>query len=169
MITLYNENGEPLCPGLLEFDTVWTAFALCTYNVMRIFVLQLWNMLPLPPNSIRTNTQDVILDMPNGTVLLGITSNTKSLACEILRSLTYCYGKTRRFVSTASFLFIQDIAYGCLEQGSKEAMWAARHGWAKFGSVEDYGDANLLKRLVPLGEMNARNLILGTSSVVQGL
>jgi hypothetical protein len=133
---------------------------------MRIFLLQLWHILQPPPNSIQTTDQGVILDMPNGTALLGITSNTKSLAREILRSLTYCYGKTRRFVNTASFLFIQDIAYGCFEEGSKEAMWAAGHGWAKFGKVEDYGDANLLKRLVPLKEMNARNLILGTGSIV---
>ena len=34
-------TGEPLFPTLLEYDMLWTAFAICTYNAIRILLLQL--------------------------------------------------------------------------------------------------------------------------------
>jgi hypothetical protein len=154
-VTSHQATSEPLFPTLLEYDMSWTAFTVCTYDAIRILLLQLWHMLQLSPNSIQTTDQGVVLDMPNGTVLLGITSDTKGLACEILRSLKYCYGKSRRFISTFSFLFIQDVAYGCFDQGSKEARWVAAHGWAELTNFDDIEDANLLERQLPLGQIKA--------------
>ena len=147
----HRSTSEPLFPTLLEYDSLWTAFTLSIYDAMRILLLQLWHKLQLFPNPIQTTDQGVVLDIPNKSALLGITSDIKSLACEILRSLKYCYGKSRRFVSTFTFLFIQDVAYGCFEPGSKEAIWVAEHGWAELESFPDIEDANLLKRLLPWG------------------
>ena len=150
-------TSKPLFPTLLEYDMLWTAFTVCIYDAIRILLLQLWNMPQLLLSSIQPSDPSVVLDVPNRTALLGITSDTKGLACEILRSLEYCYGKSRRFIYTFSFLFIQDVAYGCFDQGSKEAIWVSGHGWAKLTNFEDIEDANLLKRLLPLGHIKAEN------------
>lgn len=145
------DTSETIFHTLLEYDTLWTAFTVCYYNAMRVLLLQLWHMLEPYPGP------DVILDVSNGTVLLGITSDIKGLGCEILRSLKYCYGKFQRFIYTSSFLFIQDVAYGCFNKGSKEALWAARHGWAELGSLGNIEEANILRKLLPLGNLKARN------------
>ena len=157
-------NGEPLFPTLLEYDMPWTAYTVCNYNAMRILLLQLWNMLQPIPGSSQTTSQGVVLDMPNPTALLGITSNIKGLACEILRSLKYSYRKSRRFIFTGSFLFIQDTAYGCFDEGSKEAVWVATHGWVELANFDSIEDANLLRRLLPLGRIRAGDVSEGMSS-----
>ena len=154
-MTSHRATSAPLFPTLLEHDMLQTAFMVCTYDAIRILLLQLWHMLQLFPNSIQTTGQVIVLDMPNRMALLGITSDTKGLACEILRSLKYCYGKSRRFIGTFTFLFIQDEAYGCFDQGSKEAIWVAGHGWAELANFVDIEDANLLKRLLPRGQIKA--------------
>lgn len=144
-------TSEPLFPTLLEFDTMWTAYTVLIYDTMRILLLQLWHKLQLVPHLNQSTKQNIILDMPNGTALLGISSDMKGLACEILRTLTYCYGQSRRIGSTFSFLFIQDVAYGCLDPGSREALWLAEHGWAELANIPDIEDENLLKRFVGYG------------------
>lgn len=147
---------KPLFPTLLEYDMVSTAFMVCTYDAIRILLLQLWHMVQPFPNSVQSiGNNGVVLDMPNTTPLLGITSDTKGLACEILRSLTYCYRMSRRFISTFTFLFIQDVAYGCFDRDSKEALWVARHGWSELAGFDDVEHANLLKRLLPSGHIRA--------------
>ncbi|KFY20334.1 hypothetical protein V491_03798 [Pseudogymnoascus sp. VKM F-3775] len=150
-VTPHLDTSETIFHTLLEYDTLWTAFTVCYYNAMRVLLLQLWHMLE------PYHGPDVILDVSNGTVLLGITSDIKGLGCEILRSLKYCYGKFQRFIYTSSFLFIQDVAYGCFNKGSKEALWAARHGWAELGSLGNIEEANILRKLLPLGNLKARN------------
>jgi hypothetical protein len=152
-VTSHQVISKPLFPTLLEYDTPWTAFTVCIYDAIRILLLQLWHMLQLFSNSFQSIDQGVVLDMPNRTALLGITSDTKGLASEILRSLTYCYRQSRRFISTFTFLFIQDVAYGCFDQNSQEAMWVARHGWAELANFDDIEHANLLKRLLPSGQI----------------
>ena len=154
-VTSHQLTGEPLFPTLLEYDMPWTAFTVCNYNAMRILLLQLWHMLQSIPGSTQTTDRGVVLDMPNPTALLGITSNIKGLACEILRSLKYAYGKCRRFIFTSSFLFLQDTAYGCFDRNSKEAVRVARHGWAELADSNNIEDENLLKRLLPLGQIRA--------------
>jgi hypothetical protein len=114
-------------------------------------------MLQPFPSSEQTVDRDVALDMPNGTTLLGITSDIHSLACEIIRSLKYCYDKSRRFITTDSFLFILHVAYGCFDLDSREALWVARHGWAELEDVKDFEDANLLRRLLLLGQIKAED------------
>lgn len=154
-VTSHRTTYERIFPTRLEYDMLWTAFTVCTYDAMRILLLQLRHMLQRFSSSSQTTDQGVLLDMPNGTALLGITSNIKGLAFEILRSLGYCYGKFRRFPYTLSFLFIQGVAYGCFEPSSKEAIWVARHGWADLANLEDIEDANLLRRLLPWGQIRA--------------
>jgi hypothetical protein len=150
-VTSHQDANESIFDKLLEYDTMWTAFTVCYYDAIRILLLQLWYILrPFP-------APEIILDEPNRTELLGITSNSERLAREILRSLKYCYGKSQRFIYTSSFLFIQDVAYGCFYQGSKEAAWAGRHGWAELGSFDNIEEANILRKLLPLGNLKARN------------
>ncbi|KAJ5810375.1 uncharacterized protein N7503_002593, partial [Penicillium pulvis] len=160
-VTSHWTANEPLFPTHLRYDTLWTAFAVCTYDAIRILLLQLWYTLQLFTSSIQTIDQEFVLDVPNRTALLGISSDTKGLAREILRSLNYSYGESRRFVCTFSFLFIQDIAYGCFDEGSKEAIWVAEHGWAELTNF-DVEDANLLKRLLPPGQIKAGDVSLGS-------
>ncbi|KFZ24795.1 hypothetical protein V502_00736 [Pseudogymnoascus sp. VKM F-4520 (FW-2644)] len=131
-VTSHQDTSGSSFHTLLEYDMLWTGFT------------------PYPG-------RNVILDIPNRTALLGITSDTKSLACEILQSLKYCYGKFQRFIYTSSFLFIQDVAYGCFDQGSKEAVWATRHGWAELGSSDNIEEANILRKLLPVGNLKAKN------------
>lgn len=152
-VTPHRELGDTPFTSLLEYDRPFTAFAVCYYNAMRILLLQLWEMLSSPPKSMRTAERNAVLDIPNPTVLLGISSDIKGLACEILQSLPYSYEMSRRFVFTCSFLFIQDVAYGCFAQHSAEATWVARHGWAAIANADNIEDANLLRRLPPLGQI----------------
>ena len=69
-VTSHEATRDPPFPTLLEYDTLWTAFTVCTYDTMRIWLLQLWYMLRLFPNSNETTNQGVILDVLNRTALL---------------------------------------------------------------------------------------------------
>jgi hypothetical protein len=138
-------------PSFLKYDSPWTSFGTCLYNAMRILLLQLRQSLQLVPSL----GEAAIPDEQNSTVLLGITSDVRGLACEILRSLNYSYRLSRRFIFTCSFMFIQDVAYGCLDKDSAEGLWAARHGWADGPNPGDTEDANLLRGLLPLGQIKA--------------
>ncbi|PVH74919.1 hypothetical protein DL98DRAFT_575375 [Cadophora sp. DSE1049] len=135
-------------PTILEYNTPWDAFTICLYDVIRILLLQLWETL-LPFSS----SHPVILDEGNTTALLGITSDMKGPACEILRSLRYSYRMSRRFVYTVSFLVISDVAYGCFDRDSTEARWLVEHGWAELESSDDVADRNILKVVLPLGQI----------------
>ena len=145
---------ETLFSTLLEYDTLWTAFTVLVYDMMRILLLQLTRRLGsvLGDPSSQPSYQ-AIADIPKKTILLGISSDTQALAREILRSLTYCYEKSPQLVGTFSFLFIQDVAYGCFCPHSKEGQWIVDHGWAKSSRFSDAEDVNLLKRLLPLGQV----------------
>jgi len=147
----------PIFDTLLEYDALWTAYIVCIYNTIRILLLQTWHRLHKHCNSIRSVDMDIVLDMSNSTVLLGITSDTLGLACEILRSLNYCYRMSRSFTITFAFLFIQEVAYSCLDRGSIEAEWAAAHGWAELVDSHDIQDANLLLRLLPMGKIKSES------------
>ncbi|KFA51891.1 hypothetical protein S40293_04101 [Stachybotrys chartarum IBT 40293] len=109
-VALDEGNAEPLFPTLLEYDLPWTAFAVCTYNAMRILLLQLSNTLQLTSCQDPAIHQGIILDIPNQTALLGITSDMRGLAREILRSLTYSYRMSRRIIFSCGFFFIRDFS-----------------------------------------------------------
>jgi hypothetical protein len=79
-VTSNRESNQLLFPTLLEFDRLWSAFEVSTYNAIRILLLQLWNRLQLVASPIEETTQKIVLDIPNGTVLLGISSDIKGLA-----------------------------------------------------------------------------------------
>jgi hypothetical protein len=153
-IPLYPTTMPAIFTTLLRYDRIDTAFTVCIYDAMRILLLQLWQMLERHRNPLEaTYNQGIILDQPNKTALLGITSSIKGLASEILRSLEFCYGEFPRFIYSVSFLFIQDVAYGCFDKGSEEAIWIADHGWAERAKGDHIEEANLLKRLLPFGQI----------------
>jgi len=155
-VTPHLTARDQLFSTLLEYDTLSAAFTVCMYNATRILLLQLWQRLQLFPSPTRTTNPDVILDTPNRTALLGITSDTKGLASEILRSLKYSYKKSRRLVFTFSFFFLRGVAYGCFDQGSQEAIWVAGRAWAELGNLDDIEDANLLDALLPVDRITCR-------------
>ena len=138
---------------ILEYKTLWDAFTICIYDVVRILLLQLWGALR--PFS---NFYPLVLNEPNNTVLLGISSSLEGLACEILRSLGYSYRMSRRFVYTSSFLVISDVAYGCFDRESKEARWLVEHGWAELEGQDDVEDVNILNVMLPLGQIKIGKL-----------
>jgi hypothetical protein len=146
-------TNDQLFPTLLEYDMLRTAYEVCFYNTVRILLLQLCHTLQLLPNQTPSSDPAVVLDMSNPTVLLGITSDGPGLAREILRSLKYCYGKSRRFMFTFSFLFIQEVAYVCFESDSDEVKWILSQDWAGLVNLDDVQDANLLKKLLPEGQI----------------
>jgi hypothetical protein len=45
------------------------------------------------------------------------------------------------------------VAYGCFDKGSEEAIWIAEHGWAERAKRDHIEEANLLKRLLPFGQI----------------
>ncbi|KFX89149.1 hypothetical protein O988_08742 [Pseudogymnoascus sp. VKM F-3808] len=153
-IPLYPTTTPAIFTTLLRYNRIDTAFTVCIYDAMRILLLQLWQMLERHRNPLEaTYHRGIILDLPNQTALLGITSSIKGLASEILRSLEFCYGEFPRFIYSVSFLFIQDVAYGCFDKGSEEAIWIAEHGWAERAKGDHIEEANLLKRLLPFGQI----------------
>lgn len=145
---IITRGGSPLFPSILEYKTPWEAFTICIYDVMRILLLELWEALRLS-----SNFHLLVLDETNGTAFLGITSDIKGLACEILRSLGYSYRLSRRFVYTVSFLVISDVVYGCFDPDSREARWLVEHGWAEVQGSQDIEDRNILKVVLPLGQI----------------
>lgn len=152
--TTYDQN----LPTVLKYDNLRTAYELCFYNTVRILLLQLCKTLQLFPNQGHVSNTAVILDMQNPTSLLGISSDSLGLAREILRSLNYCYGKSRRFIFSCSFLFIQEVAYGCFSDDSEEAKWFVSQKWAGLITLDDLEDANLLRRLLP-GSQNTASMM----------
>ena len=146
-------TNDQFLPTLLEYDTLRTAYEICFYNTVRILLLQLCKTFQLFPNQNPGTDSAIILDIPNPTILLGISSDSPGLAREILWSLKYCYGKSRRFVFMFSFLFIQEVAYGCFAKDSEEAEWFISQKWDGLLTVDDIEDANLLRRLLPEGKI----------------
>ncbi|KFA69904.1 hypothetical protein S40285_10500 [Stachybotrys chlorohalonatus IBT 40285] len=71
-VALDEGDAEPLFPTLLEYDMPWTAFAVCTYNAMRILLLQLASTLQLTTCPGPAVYHGVILDIPNPTALFVI-------------------------------------------------------------------------------------------------
>lgn len=106
-----------LFPSLLRFSDVWDAHAVCLYNIARILLLHIW--INLPQQSVPDAT--FLLDEANDTPLLGISSDIKGLAHEIVRAYEYCHDDSRRFVGTFCIILPQDIAYECLDPNSREA------------------------------------------------
>lgn len=145
-------NSIPLSKQI-QYNSAWTAFTVCLYNAIRIIALQTWNRLQhvacMPP----CYSQGCVLDMTGSTILLGITSDIKGLAYEIMQSLAFSYRQSHRFIFTISFLFIQDVAYGCFNPRSQEAQWIAQHRWTEFAHYGDLRDLNILKRIGPLGKI----------------
>lgn len=146
-------TDQPQFLTLLKYQDLWTAFTLCIYDATRILLLQLWHLAQDSLGSPEAIDENVSLEVPERTAPLGITSDHRSLGREILRTLQYCYEQSPRFVYTFSFWFIQDVAYGCLEPDSKEAVWAATHGWARSGRSVHVEDTNVLRLLTPSGQI----------------
>jgi hypothetical protein len=117
-------NG-PLFATHLVYDKLWTAYITTTYNAARILLLQATKSVTrLLPVSARHPTQSNSLkDDPNTTPLLGISSDSRGLALEILRSMQYCSDQSGRFLGTFAAVFILDVAYSALERDSREAIW----------------------------------------------
>lgn len=153
----HQTTSEPLFPNLtiLEYDMLWTAFTVCIYDAIRILLLQLWDTVQLLPILRQTIDHSVLLDVPNRTALLGITSDIKGLACEILRSLNIAMESLDALSIHLIYGSFKTYHTGVLIRGSKEAIWITEHGWAELADSDDIGDANLLRRLVPIGQIQA--------------
>ena len=132
----------------LTYEEPWIAFTVCVYGAMRILLLQVLDAVRF--GSGWTSAGD---NVPNSTCLLGITSNVHDLAHEIMRSLSYSYERSPRFIFTCSFLFLQEVVYSCFDEQSEEAQWLMRHGWAEAANRHSPEDANLLRGLLPSGQM----------------
>ncbi|KAE9381020.1 hypothetical protein N431DRAFT_396345 [Stipitochalara longipes BDJ] len=116
----------------LVYDRLWTAYTVTTYNAARILLLQASkSVTQLSPQFARHPAQSDSLKDDSGTPLLGINSNSKDLALEIIRSMQYCSDQSGRFLGTFAAVFILDVAYSALERGSREAIWL----WGKGAHV----------------------------------
>ena len=116
-----------LFPTILQFDNLSNAYAVILYNAVRILLLQAsQKLLALHP----FDAQDLIVcheEIQSNVPLLGLSSDAKALACEILRSMDYCYVQSGKFIGTYSIFLSLDIANSCFDECSREARWLSRN------------------------------------------
>jgi hypothetical protein len=130
--TITKDSEGLIFPSLLQYDSIWTAHTVCLYDTARILLLYIWSKFA--PH-LDHDEQALILDEPNNTPLLGITSDMTGLAHEIIRTSEYCHEPSHRFVGTFCVVLPQDTAYACLCPESREARFLARQGARFFGGV----------------------------------
>jgi len=125
-ITITRDTDGPLFLTLLEYSGLWDAYMLCTYNATRIILLQSLEVLGRADgsgSSGETTQTPASSSQASSTPLLGISSDIKLLAYEILRSIEYCSVTSQQFMGTFTCLFVIDIAYICLDEDSRESRW----------------------------------------------
>jgi hypothetical protein len=116
-----------LFPTILQFDNLSNAYTVILYDALRILLLQASEkLLTLTP----FDTQELIIcheQIPPNGPLLGLSSDVKALAREILRSMDYCYVQSGKFIGTYCILLSLDIANGCFDEDSREARWLSKN------------------------------------------
>lgn len=116
--TTTHDSRGLMFPTLLRYSTIWHAHAISLHATARLLLLHIWTRAL--PQATR-DLSDVVLDEPNSSPLLGISSKVTGLAHEVIRSIDYCQEQSRRFVGTFCVILPQDIAYGSLDPASREA------------------------------------------------
>lgn len=119
--TIMQDADGVIFPTLLEYNGLWNAYMLCTYDATRIMLLQILEVLeraegsetPRSPSHPRNDSSP----------LLGTSWDTTLLSHEILRTVAYCSNISQQFMGTFTCLFVLDIAYSCLDDNSREAKW----------------------------------------------
>jgi hypothetical protein len=116
--SLLRDEEGPLFDSSLFYDNIWTTHAYSLFNTTRILLLKTWKTLC---NASNEPLENPILDEPNDSPVLGITSDIVGLAKEVIRSLDYCHHPSRQFMGTFRAVLPQDVAYACLDPESREA------------------------------------------------
>lgn len=124
--TVTADADGPLFATVLQFTKLWDAYTLCSYDCARLFLLHLLRSLaPAHEDFLKAGAypDSVILDEPNNSPLLGITSDMTGLGHEIIRSFAYCYASSGGFMGSFVVVTVLDGAFGALMPGSREANW----------------------------------------------
>jgi hypothetical protein len=117
----------PILEKLLQYTDVWTAHIICSYDAARILLLELLGFL-VPSE---TSFGAFMLDKPNETPLLGISSDTNALALEIFRSLDYINTHYENFMGTFCVALVLDVAHKALKTNSRMRKWLWAGGDAR--------------------------------------
>jgi hypothetical protein len=116
----------PLFATILQYNKLWDAYTLFSYICARLFLLHILRTLtPVYEDfsAILGYPDDFVLDEPNNTPLLGITSDMIALGHELLHSFDYCYAYSGGFMGSFCVVTVLDAGFGALMPGSREANW----------------------------------------------
>jgi len=125
--TVMVDDDGPLFPTILRYSSLSVAYLVCTHNCGRILLLYVQRCLGiLAVDRPSANNESGISDNTTTQPLLGICSNSISLAHEVLRSLDYCFEQAGGFMGSLCVMVLQNEKYGALDPVSREAAWLRR-------------------------------------------
>ncbi len=154
--TLLDDSSGPLYPTILEYSCVWVAYTVCTYDAARIMLLDTLTSLG--------NANEFVLpglvENDSG-CLAGISSESTSLAHEILRSIEFCSRQSSYFMGSFSVILILDIAYGALKKGSRESRWLLGNGMVDFEPINSPGKEDTGVKMLSSCQIAGKARLLG--------
>jgi len=125
--TVILDDDGPLFPTVLQYTSLSAAYLVCTHNCGRILLLHLQRCLGVlatdPLSTSDAHSETVASDEHNKAPLLGICSDSRALAHEIMRSLDYCFEQAGGFMASFCVRVLQNEEYDTLDPGSREAEW----------------------------------------------
>lgn len=137
--TIVRDIDGLIFPTLLEYSGLQEAYTVCAYDAARILSLQnleiIQRAVPENNSNISIPHSPLIVARPESQSnelyhnegssypLLGLSSDTRSLAHEILRTVEFCSVTSHQFLGSFACPFILDVAYSCLEEDSRAARW----------------------------------------------
>lgn len=147
--TMYTKDSKGVIyPTLLVYNSLGTAYTVCTYNATRMLLLEaLQSLSYLQPH---TATYESPHEPNDKVPLLGISSDVKGLAHEIFRSAEYLHTMSEQFMVSFSSMFIFDIAYSALEPQSREAKWLLSKLALPMRSMHSKNDGTYAKAITVL-------------------
>jgi len=144
--TITVDDDGLLFPSILVFENFWSGYTISMHNSIRILLLQALKLMSVDDSEVPEP-----LVKTDSAPLLGITSDVRGLACEIIRSIEYCYIQSEHYLGTSCFVLPLDVAYGCLEKDSREAKWLQETKKIKLPKINGFavGEPDI-KALQPL-------------------
>ena len=145
-----DENGL-LFESVLEFGEFWSCYMLMFHNAARILLLQALEQLS---SGLSMNELERPLEESNSSPLLGISTNCKSLAMEILRCIECSEARSKRTMGSFCVLTPLSIAYTCLEKDSREMRWLLSSRPEQMSNLSGFQvGRHLLRETPPLAHM----------------
>jgi hypothetical protein len=123
------------------------------HNTGRILILESLKQLNTAFPTTYSSADLLILDQPNPSPLLGISSNSTELACEMFRCLEYCNQHSRKHLGTFCLLFAVKVVADCLDadKNPREVRWLRSNIPPSISNVNGFEiGCQVLQNLPPL-------------------